>query len=140
MIGSLGSFYRPFFNKPTDYSPQKIDYWQTSGSALSTAGSVKIIGSATAESQYFINSLHITYQTPGANSYAVVRVAGTAASVEIGVVPTNSTMYNLNYNFGPIGLNCGATPDTTTSTVTCEVVVITTTATVSFVANGYKII
>lgn len=101
---------------------------QTLGSALSTAGAIKIFASATESDDFRLMSLVVSPTNPTATSYLTI-YAGTDA---ICILPTASTS-PVMLNFAPYGLACG-----TTTTNTVSLFITTSTQTVAFVATGLR--
>lgn len=130
ITNTIGSFFVPLESKTTDFSPKKMNYFQTASSGATTAV-LKIIGSATTDNQYYITNLHVGVIKKAAAADVKIHVGGDI----IGIIAT-ATSDSIGFNFAPIGLMCGTIAGTTTATTTLSAVA-GGSCTMYFVCQGY---
>lgn len=129
---SLGAYNKPFHYNANHRTPRQVDMLQTSTSGA-TAGSMNLVGSASASDEFHIVSLQVSITNPTATAY-VDFIAGDDIIATFPTVTAAVTQFQSLY-FGETGLVVG-----TTTTFTAEVFVRTATATVRSVLTGYRVI
>ena len=131
LTNTIGSFYQPFKDKATAYTPVAITRYQTATSFVTVGVRTAICPTGTASGAgtgIWLQSLNVT--TGGSCATAVVTVYFDDAVAFVG--PTGGGTMALN--FGPDGLFIG-----NTSTASVELALAGSTATVYAVATYYKI-
>jgi hypothetical protein len=131
ITNTIGTFYKPFYNKPNDYTPVKIEILQTSG-AIGATTTAEIFADPTTSDDFHLLWITVNYIAP--TSTAIARVyAGTDLILSQGeTVNTGGSSY-IHANYGPVGLMCG-----TTTTASVSLVCAATLTSATFVAQGYR--
>ena len=132
---TIGSFYRPFFNKPTDFSPHKVEILQTTATIINTT-TAGVFGSATSSEDFHLLWLTLNY-TPATTTAIARAYLGTNIIMQGGdlasTLAATGASYFLHANYGPVGLMGG-----TTTTHTVSIVAAATLSSFTFVAQGYR--
>ena|SRR3990167_4385124 len=132
ITNTQGNFYKPFAGNWNDATPPKIQVLQTAV-AGSTMGVFKILPTATVLDNVQLFSLNISIKDATAGAQVdVMAGVNTIGAIYTGATAT-ITSQNLrptNFNFGPFGLMIGST-----ATASCELNIVTGTATVIAVAT-----
>lgn len=130
-MATIQAMYQPHSNKPTDWTPGRVDYLVTSGSGA-TDGGMEVFADATATDDFFLTNLEISFLNPTAGALFSTYIG----TKKVATYPTLASATPVHYSHSfPIGASGSQTTTTATVSIVGDGA---NTATVQFYAVGYR--